>query len=306
MRPPLHKPGAIPLLALVVFSLLSLVPSLPSIYSLKFADFGYYYGSGARQAPLIKDGLAHIPSEISLQNADRRKALIRTSPHRSRVNRLSRTSRLETDASVPTSTDVPSVDNRSQLSYLYGDSSMFIRPVRTFRSYFSQQLDASNRGASASETQNSCPAISVTNSSTSPTSHDPFQDFYYAYRNQSFPWHQFLNDELALQLPAHLSHFWQQVCRVAIDLWPSWTGSRPSFSVQRNKEDHPITKEDQKPASIDHSRPARNPEDETQPLESPTIVTDDSEDIAAGRHSENMRGSCMAIVIGLVAGIILF
>lgn len=49
MRPALHKPGAIPFLALILFSLLSLVPSLPSIYSLKFADFGYYYGSGARR-----------------------------------------------------------------------------------------------------------------------------------------------------------------------------------------------------------------------------------------------------------------
>jgi hypothetical protein len=76
--------------------------------------------------------------------------------------------------------------------------------------------------------------------------------------------------------------------------------------VQQNKEHRPITKEDPKTASSDHSRPARDPEDKTQPLESPTIVTDDSEDIAAGRHSENMRGSCMAIVIGLVAGIILF
>lgn len=67
-----------------------------------------------------------------------------------------------------------------------------------------------------------------------------------------------------------------------------------------------MTKENQKVASSFQSRPARDPEDKTQPLESPTIVTDDSEDIAAGRHSENMRGSCMAVVIGLVAGIILF
>ncbi|KAJ5620475.1 hypothetical protein N7510_004459 [Penicillium lagena] len=299
MRPALHRPGAIPLLALVVFSLLSLVPSLPSIYNLKLADLGYYYGSAARQAPLIKDGLADIPSELSVQNADRRKGLIRAFSHRSRANRLSHTSRIETDGSLPTSTDVTPVDNNSQLSYLYGDSSMFIRPVRTIRLYISQQLDASNRAASASETQNSCPAISVTNSSTSSPSHDPFQDFHYAYRNQSSPWHRVFGDELALKLPAHLSQFWQQACHVVTDLWPSWTGSRPSFSVQQNKE-HQI------PASGFESRPTKDPEDHSQPLESPTIVTDDSEDIAAGRHSENMRGSCMAVVIGLVAGIILF
>lgn len=47
MRPGLDKPGALPLLALIVFSLLTLAPSLSSIYNIKFADFGYFTG-GAR------------------------------------------------------------------------------------------------------------------------------------------------------------------------------------------------------------------------------------------------------------------
>lgn len=41
MRPGLGKPGALPLLALVVFSLLTLAPSLSSIYNINFADFPY-------------------------------------------------------------------------------------------------------------------------------------------------------------------------------------------------------------------------------------------------------------------------
>lgn len=45
MRPGLDKPGALPLLVLIVFSLLTLAPSLSSIY--KFADLTYYY-PGAR------------------------------------------------------------------------------------------------------------------------------------------------------------------------------------------------------------------------------------------------------------------
>jgi len=53
MRPAFHKPGVIPLLALVVFSLLALVPSLPSIYGGKFADFSYYYVSGARRTSIV-------------------------------------------------------------------------------------------------------------------------------------------------------------------------------------------------------------------------------------------------------------
>lgn len=44
MRSGLDKPGALPLLALVVFSLLTLVPSLSSIYNIKLADFGYLTG----------------------------------------------------------------------------------------------------------------------------------------------------------------------------------------------------------------------------------------------------------------------
>lgn len=47
MRSGLDKPGALPLLALMVFSLLTLVPSLSSIYNIKLTDFGYLTG-GAR------------------------------------------------------------------------------------------------------------------------------------------------------------------------------------------------------------------------------------------------------------------
>lgn len=49
MRSGLHKPGALPLLLLVVFSLLTLVPSLSSIYNLKLTDLAFYSG-GARRA----------------------------------------------------------------------------------------------------------------------------------------------------------------------------------------------------------------------------------------------------------------
>jgi hypothetical protein len=52
MRSGLEKPGALPLLALVVFSLLTLVPSLSSIYNLKLADLNFYPG-GARRMSLF-------------------------------------------------------------------------------------------------------------------------------------------------------------------------------------------------------------------------------------------------------------
>jgi hypothetical protein len=36
------------------------------------------------------------------------------------------------------------------------------------------------------------------------------------------------------------------------------------------------------------------------------VGTEDSADAAAGRHSHELHGSCMAVVIGLVAGIMWF
>jgi hypothetical protein len=48
MRSGLDKPGALPLLVLIVFSLLTLVPSLSNIYNLKFADFSFYPGTSRR------------------------------------------------------------------------------------------------------------------------------------------------------------------------------------------------------------------------------------------------------------------
>lgn len=53
MRTGLEKPGALPLLALVVFSLLTLVPSLSSIYNLKLADFSFYSGAARRASPTL-------------------------------------------------------------------------------------------------------------------------------------------------------------------------------------------------------------------------------------------------------------
>lgn len=49
MRPGLHKPGALPLLALIVFSLLTLAPSLPSIYNLKLTDLTYFVHGAHRE-----------------------------------------------------------------------------------------------------------------------------------------------------------------------------------------------------------------------------------------------------------------
>ena len=48
MRSGLDKAGALPLLALIVFSLLTLVPSMSSIYNIKFADFSFFAGTSRR------------------------------------------------------------------------------------------------------------------------------------------------------------------------------------------------------------------------------------------------------------------
>lgn len=51
MRAGLDKPGALPLLAFIIFSLLTLVPSLSNFYNIKLADLSYY-SRGARSSSI--------------------------------------------------------------------------------------------------------------------------------------------------------------------------------------------------------------------------------------------------------------
>ncbi|KAJ5860293.1 uncharacterized protein N7529_007603 [Penicillium soppii] len=288
MRSGLEKPGALPLLALVVFSLLTLVPSLSSIYNLKLADLNFYPG-GARQVPLLQDGVPEVPTAHPLTEPHRPWAL--GAPHRSRVNLLTRTARLD-NVAVVSASETTAIANKSRLSSLTRESPFsFSRRARAFKTYFIQQLDDYPFLTSFSKRSlvEPTPYPTTTFNHSLPTSNHPSNTY-----NDS-------SDSIqknGLQAPS-IREMCQQACRLAIDFGKRATlhGTEYAKSIFLESSDPPTT-------LIRHPK---DPQDQSSPSE-PAIqrlAAEDSTD-AAGRHSQELRGSCMAVVIGLVAGIMWF
>jgi hypothetical protein len=66
----LDKPGALPLLILIVFSLLTLVPSLPNLYHSKFADFSFYTGAARRMSPFLPSSSSfELTNQLTFQRS---------------------------------------------------------------------------------------------------------------------------------------------------------------------------------------------------------------------------------------------
>ncbi|KAJ5939776.1 hypothetical protein N7466_002910 [Penicillium verhagenii] len=321
MRPGLHKPGALPLLVLIIFSLLALVPSLPSIYSLKLADFTYYIGGA--QIPLIQDNVAELSSDTHPSD---RSPWILAAPSRPRLSRFSRSPRLANGA--PTiSSDPPSVqNNRSRASYPAESTFLFSRRARAFRTYFIKQLDDyqfltpfSTRSVLTGATSGPDPTLSpnlsplpasIEDSDSSPTTATAPPPLH----NASIPPTTFTpppNSDTGPQLP--IGSVWQQVCQTASGLWKlASESSNPKLQdLIPWRKNHPQSSSDiLTPTSLgryQNDTPSEAEEcsglsalNKTLP---PSI--DQSTD-AAGRHSSELQGSCMAVVIGLVAGIMWF
>ncbi|KAJ5370547.1 uncharacterized protein N7496_006639 [Penicillium cataractarum] len=321
MRPGLDKPGALPLLALIVFSLLTLVPSLSSIYNIKFADFSYFTG-GARKLPLIQDGVAAFPPETPPM--DPQKSWVMTAQYRTRGNRILRSSRSNGAPSVPG--EVTPVENKSRLSYTAPESSsfMFGRRARAFRTYFIQQLDDyqlftsfSNRSLPAAPTILN-PPLTPSNASPLPTSIDDHRSETTPYPdNNSSPPYTSPREETGLQIPT-LCNNWQQVCRRAIGLWEhakhtaSISRVQPLIQLGSKYLESMLTSQNATAEQL--ATLPRSAKDgphastggpglaaQNQKLQAPS---DQPTDAAA--HTAELRGSCMAIVIGLVAGIMWF
>jgi hypothetical protein len=69
MRSGLDKPGALPLLILIAFSLLTLVPSLPNLYHSKFADFSFYTGAARRTSPFPPISISRQLTKSTVQRS---------------------------------------------------------------------------------------------------------------------------------------------------------------------------------------------------------------------------------------------
>ncbi|KAJ5587601.1 uncharacterized protein N7459_003366 [Penicillium hispanicum] len=320
MRPGLDKPGALPLLALIVFSLLTLVPSLSSIYNIKFTDFTYY-ARGVHQVPLIQDSAVEFSADTPL--SDSRKSWIVAAQHRPRGNRSPRpSSRLGNGAPAVAGETAP-VENKSRLSYAAAESSiLFSRRARAFRAYFTQQLDEyqllapfSNRSLapeaanldSVTSTSNPLPPtnpLGGSSSDTTPVSHNESALSYTASA-----------DNLGLQFPS-TSDIWQQACQRAVDIL-EWTRDTlyvfpfqsimqlASHCLQTIFPAHNTTSIP-RPQDPQSRRESNSGSETFAPVDKSHKMLSDGSTDAAGRHSSELRGSCMAVVIGLVAGIIWF
>jgi hypothetical protein len=332
MRPGLAKPGALPLLALIVFSLLTLVPSLSSIYNIKFADFTYY-AKGARrmsigsvlkecwnvelthgplsEVPLIQKSAAELTSET--HPIDPRKPWILAAQHKPRGNRPSRSSPAGHGAPTFPSEIVP-VENKSRVSHGVETSFMFSRRARAFRTYFIQQLDDyqfltpfTNRSY-ATGNANLPPTLAPSNITPSPTSnHNKTSEDTPQLSNGSTVSFAPPNDDSGLQLP-YLRNMWQQACRSAIGLWEV-TKESPYNSAL-----HPLVRTGSRylesiflgNASANHAAPQAGKDSALPAQTQISELSGDQATDAASHHSPELRGSCMAVVIGLVVGIVWF
>ncbi|KAK9852273.1 hypothetical protein MYU51_008695 [Penicillium brevicompactum] len=281
MRSGLHKPGALPLLALVVFSLLTLVPSLSSIYNLKLADFSFYSGA-ARHLPLLQDGVTELPQAHPFETREPRPL---AAPHRSRVNLSPRTARAANPAAISASETV----NKSRIVSPRESSFSFSRRARAFRSYFIQHLD-------------DYPFLSSFSNRTlaEPHSH-PLNHFLPTDQHTIAP----QIDEL--EHPLTIREIYQQASRYAIDFGKlaSARGSEYARSIFSTAETPSTSIPHPTDVELDSGSDSGLDTPE-QPEQLQKVGAEDSSDAAAGRHSQELQGSCMAVVIGLVAGIMWF
>ncbi|OQE94950.1 hypothetical protein PENNAL_c0003G06245 [Penicillium nalgiovense] len=307
MRSGLDKPGALPLLILIAFSLLTLVPSLPNLYHSKFADFSFYTGA-ARQVPLLQDSDTELAPKAPSLNEARRSWILQSSPL-SPGNRPPLTARVANAAAVPGS-ETTAVANKSQLSSLTRESSFsFSRRARAFRTYFIQQLDDypfltsfSNRSLGADSTH---PYPTATLNESLPTFDNKSSPSILSYNNSSDS-----IDGPLFPFPASLRDMCQQACHVAIDF-----GKRVGLHGANYAKSIFLPEQIAGALTSLISNPtvpnfvASNQDLFTSSEQAPPqqkVGAEDSTDAAAGRHSQELHGSCMAVVIGLVAGIMWF
>ena len=329
MRSGLDKPGALPLLILIAFSLLTLVPSLPNLLppqvsglrglqrlhwcsspyvplsaNLNFTSTNQVHCS---EVPLLEDSVTALGPKAHPLNEAQKSWILQSLP-RSHGNRPPLTARVANPAAVPGS-ETTAVANKSQLPSLTRESSFsFSRRARAFRTYFIQQLDDypfltsfSNRSLGADSTH---PYPTVTLNESLPTFDNKSSPSILSYSNSSDS-----IDEPPFPSPASLRDICQQACHVAIGFGKhiGLHGAKYAKSIflpeQITGAPTSLISDPAVPNSV-ASNQGLFTSSEQAPQQK--VGAEDSTDAAAGRHSQELHGSCMAVVIGLVAGIMWF
>ncbi|KAL5356890.1 hypothetical protein BJX96DRAFT_143566 [Aspergillus floccosus] len=326
MRSGLQKPGAIPFLALLVFLLLSLVPSLAKewdLYSLQLRYIGYPRHE-VRHLPRVKDASSDIRSRLWSPGVGAPCKSWTLIDGSCPLNPLSRPRSAVLDTPPRSSLAAPTVDPEAN-SYPT-ESSPFSRGVRAFKTFLTKRLDDFST-RNASEVVPARPMSTLRNVSAAsvaagkeatlpkPVGLEAPQT---TIKNASFP-----------RVFSLYRDSWQLVCQAGSDYFGNITRvvplkiSRPLSFLQRNAEPQSPLDDSGAPSGqqLVPKRTVLDDDHAVKPACSPTfrpvahaIPTQASnQTTSAAEHStgldqrpEHMRGSCMAIVISLVVGVMWF
>lgn len=270
------------------------------------------------EVPLIKDSVAELSSES--HPVDNRKSWIFAAQQRPRVNRPSRSSRAGNSASLsPSDIEIGPVVNKSRPSYAAPESSfLFSRRARAFRTYFVQRLDDYQFFTPFSH--RTLPAETLKPSSTPASSDRSPSPTLTDNCDSDHPSPSTYNDTTlsftpaganpGLQHPLHPTR--QQACRSAIGSWEPAKQSQSGHalgaliqSASKYMESILSTKNAtaELPSTLNQNQESPTTTDEVAGF---SAATKEHTTDAAGRPSPELRGSCMAVVVGLVAGIMWF
>ncbi|GMF72789.1 unnamed protein product [Aspergillus oryzae] len=333
MRSGFHKPGAIPFLALLVFSLLSLLSLAKEwdFYNLRFGYIGYHHND-VRQPSRVRDGPLDVRSRIRTPGSQCKSWTINgyCLPDLDRVHRPRR--------SVPdtprSSFEAATAFDPDSIAYLTEEPSTFARGVRAFKSLFIKQTGDSQISkplatGSASSVASAPSSLTSNVSNLAVISAPPTAE---ALLPKSYGSNITATTQEApsqsLQYPrSQLCELWQQAChatRVYLGNWtflrerlPSRSEKTTEETLQTSEQTDQDIEEQVAPkglpsngsnAALSTLSPSssQSPAKATDIPDLPVAAEERSKGIGQGPNSQPARGSCMAIVIGLVVGVMWF
>ncbi|BCS25891.1 uncharacterized protein APUU_50602S [Aspergillus puulaauensis] len=348
MRSGLQKPGTVPFLALVIFCLLTLVPTLAKewgFYSAHLAYLGLPRYDGRYSSSRVKNASidTHTRSRILVSSNNCKSWLFgdfysscidrNAQPHHSAINVPPRSSfefgaELGNDPITYSATKEPSSITRGVTAF---KEFMF---QRWDDQQMTQPLPPWQESVEEISTASTHPTRTLTNLSISPASSSG-QQRQPTPANEldvSSPAEYSTEGSLLFRLPLFIHETWQQVCHAGGHYFESLTTRYPSPNYNQplipNNPAPAPSKDEQEYLEHLHPEEQAQPErtsgeelllnngsssqpdisrglKDSQPT--PTLMTaGQSKYIGFRRDSEHMRGSSMAIVIGLVAGIMWF
>ncbi|EDP56384.1 hypothetical protein KXX16_006456 [Aspergillus fumigatus] len=319
MRSGIQKPGAIPFFALILFSILSLVPSLAKEWGFYNLQIGYraYSRSEDWHLPRVKDGAIEVRPRTSSAGT-LCKSWLAGGSFQSCPNRKGRPRRGALDAPSLSAFEAASVFDSEPLTQTATRSSSLTRGVHAFKAFFIKQLDDCQilqpflpGSAPSVPKSTSRPVPPSVNSSVAPVpllSEEPQR--WSRITNQTTSATKHILESSRIRFLSGCHDAWQQACLVAMDFlksFPSALGTQP-FPSNSTESGFPLQLPGQEPGrkSAPQPLPADALAAPTKPITQAAPAAGQSEVAAVDDSPKKMRGSCMAIVIGLVVGVIWF